>query len=136
MVITCVDSRVCPCNILGFEPGQAFMVRNVAKLVPSFEKGPTETNVAIEFAVNTLQVENIFVIGHSNCAGIQALMSMKNNSSRWAFNRFPWIHRRSFEAALECPSGTNAFGYIEVYDNRLLLIGTNRLQSTDIGFDS
>ncbi|XP_065881965.1 beta carbonic anhydrase 5, chloroplastic-like isoform X3 [Euphorbia lathyris] len=118
MVITCVDSRVCPCNILGFEPGQAFMVRNVAKLVPSFE------------------VENIFVIGHSNCAGIQALMSMKNNSSRWAFNRFPWIHRRSFEAALECPSGTNAFGYIEVYDNRLLLIGTNRLQSTDIGFDS
>ncbi|XP_065881966.1 beta carbonic anhydrase 5, chloroplastic-like isoform X4 [Euphorbia lathyris] len=112
------------------------MVRNVAKLVPSFEKGPTETNVAIEFAVNTLQVENIFVIGHSNCAGIQALMSMKNNSSRWAFNRFPWIHRRSFEAALECPSGTNAFGYIEVYDNRLLLIGTNRLQSTDIGFDS
>ncbi|XP_065881086.1 beta carbonic anhydrase 5, chloroplastic-like isoform X4 [Euphorbia lathyris] len=81
MVIACVDSRVCPCNILGFEPGEAFMVRNVANLVPSFEKGPTETNAALEFAVNTLQVENIFVIGHSNCAGIQALMSMKNNSS-------------------------------------------------------
>ncbi|XP_065881083.1 beta carbonic anhydrase 5, chloroplastic-like isoform X2 [Euphorbia lathyris] len=76
MVIACVDSRVCPCNILGFEPGEAFMVRNVANLVPSFEKGPTETNAALEFAV-----ENIFVIGHSNCAGIQALMSMKNNSS-------------------------------------------------------
>ncbi|WCJ24731.1 Carbonic anhydrase [Euphorbia peplus] len=83
MVIACVDSRVCPSNILGFQPGEAFMVRNVANLVPSFENGPTETNAALEFAVNTLQVENIFVIGHSNCAGIQALMSMeeKNKSS-------------------------------------------------------
>ncbi|XP_050214883.1 beta carbonic anhydrase 5, chloroplastic-like isoform X2 [Mercurialis annua] len=77
------DSRVCPSNVLGFEPGEAFMIRNVANIVPPIENGPTETNAALEFAVNTLEVENIFVIGHSNCAGIQALMSMPddNNSS-------------------------------------------------------
>ncbi|KAF2299784.1 hypothetical protein GH714_003337 [Hevea brasiliensis] len=81
MVIACVDSRVCPSNVVGFKPGEAFMVRNVANIVPPLENGPTETNAALEFAVNTLEVENIFVIGHSNCAGIEALMSMQDESS-------------------------------------------------------
>ncbi|KAK4776601.1 hypothetical protein SAY86_005289 [Trapa natans] len=80
MVIACADSRVCPSVILGFQPGEAFMIRNVANLVPPFEHGPSETNAALEFAVNTLQVENILVIGHSCCGGIQALMSMQNVS--------------------------------------------------------
>ncbi|KDP41472.1 hypothetical protein JCGZ_15879 [Jatropha curcas] len=81
MVIACVDSRVCPSNILGFQPGEAFTVRNVANIVPPLENGPTETNAALEFAVNTLEVENIFVIGHSNCAGIQALMSTQDEKN-------------------------------------------------------
>eukprot|EP00258_Populus_trichocarpa_P040058 XP_024456077.1 beta carbonic anhydrase 5, chloroplastic isoform X3 [Populus trichocarpa] len=73
MVIACVDSRVCPSNILGFQPGEAFMVRNVANLVPP------------------LEVQNIFVIGHSCCAGIQTLMTMQDdeNSSfteKWVAN--------------------------------------------------
>ncbi|GLU16090.1 hypothetical protein SLE2022_325400 [Rubroshorea leprosula] len=79
MVIACVDSRVCPSNILGFQPGEAFMVRNVANLVPSLESGPSETNAALEFAVNTLEVENILIIGHSCCAGIQALMNLQDD---------------------------------------------------------
>ncbi|KAK9930294.1 hypothetical protein M0R45_027333 [Rubus argutus] len=79
MVIGCADSRVCPSNILGFQPGEAFMIRNIANLVPPFENGASETNAAIEFAVNTLEVENIFVIGHSSCAGIETLMKMKDD---------------------------------------------------------
>ncbi|KAJ4845933.1 hypothetical protein Tsubulata_008419 [Turnera subulata] len=91
MVIACVDSRVCPSNILGFQPGEAFMVRNVANLVPPLENGPTETNAALEFAVNTLQVEHIFVVGHSSCAGIQALMNKQENDNssyvqKWVAN--------------------------------------------------
>ncbi|KAF5946487.1 hypothetical protein HYC85_016715 [Camellia sinensis] len=58
MVIVCADSRVCPSYILGFQPGEAFVVRNVANLVPPFENGPTETNVALEFAVNSLEVND------------------------------------------------------------------------------
>ncbi|KAA0065088.1 hypothetical protein IC582_006359 [Cucumis melo] len=85
MVISCVDSRVCPSNILGFQPGEAFMVRNVANIVPPWENGPTETNAALEFAVNTLEVENILVIGHSSCAGIQSLMSMQDNATDSSF---------------------------------------------------
>lgn len=45
------------------------------------------------------------------------------------------IHHRSLEAALECPPGADAFGYIDVYDNRLLLFGTGRVQSTDMCFN-
>ncbi|KAL6268953.1 hypothetical protein ACE6H2_025864 [Prunus campanulata] len=73
------DSRVCPSNILGFQPGEAFMIRNVANLVPPFENGASETNAALEFAVNTLEVKNILVIGHSSCAGIETLMRMQDD---------------------------------------------------------
>ncbi|THG14346.1 hypothetical protein TEA_018900 [Camellia sinensis var. sinensis] len=55
MVIACGDSRVCLSYILGFQPREAFVVRNVANLVPPFENGPTETNAALEFAVNSLE---------------------------------------------------------------------------------
>ncbi|XP_022768441.1 beta carbonic anhydrase 5, chloroplastic-like isoform X2 [Durio zibethinus] len=79
MVIACADSRVCPSTILGFRPGEAFMIRNVANLVPPVESGPSETNAALEFAVKTLEVENILIIGHSCCGGIQTLMSMRDN---------------------------------------------------------
>ncbi|XP_065634136.1 beta carbonic anhydrase 5, chloroplastic isoform X2 [Quercus suber] len=85
MVIACADSRVCPSNILGFQPGEAFMIRNVANLVPPLEHGPSETNAALEFAVNTLEVENILVIGHSSCGGIQALMSMQDDVDARSF---------------------------------------------------
>ncbi|GAY58844.1 hypothetical protein CUMW_189910 [Citrus unshiu] len=78
MVIACADSRVCPSNILGFQPGEAFIVRNVANMVPPCESGPSETNAALEFAVNSVKVENILVIGHSRCGGIHALMSMQD----------------------------------------------------------
>ncbi|XP_015885978.3 beta carbonic anhydrase 5, chloroplastic isoform X1 [Ziziphus jujuba] len=81
MVIACADSRVCPSNILGFQPGEAFIIRNVANLVPPLENGPSETNAALEFAVNTLQVENILVIGHSRCGGIETLMSMQDDDN-------------------------------------------------------
>lgn len=92
MVIGCADSRVCPSNILGFQPGDAFMIRNIANLVPMMKNGPSECNAALQFAVTTLQVENILVIGHSSCAGIEALMNMpedvesRNLIHKWVAN--------------------------------------------------
>lgn len=80
MVIACADSRVCPSNILGFQPGEVFMIRNIANLVPMMKNGPSECNAALQFAVTTLQVENILVIGHSSCAGIEALMKMQEDT--------------------------------------------------------
>ncbi|KAF8046459.1 hypothetical protein N665_3675s0006 [Sinapis alba] len=85
LVIACADSRVCPSAVLGFQPGEAFTVRNIANLVPSYESGPTETKAALEFSVNTLNVENILVIGHSRCGGIQALMGMQGEGDSRSF---------------------------------------------------
>ncbi|CAF2031681.1 unnamed protein product [Brassica napus] len=85
LVIACADSRVCPSAVLGFQPGEAFTVRNIANLVPSYESGPTETKAALQFSVNTLEVENILVIGHSRCGGIQALMSMEGEGDSRSF---------------------------------------------------
>nr|AQQ74312.1 beta-carbonic anhydrase 2a [Neurachne munroi] len=90
MVVACADSRVCPTSILGFQPGEAFTVRNIANLVPPYEHGGSETSAGLEFAVNSLQVQNVLVVGHSRCGGIQALMSMKDDSSSGSFIK-KWV---------------------------------------------
>ncbi|XVF67275.1 hypothetical protein PTKIN_Ptkin10aG0107600 [Pterospermum kingtungense] len=66
------------------------MVRNVANMVPTYESGPSETNAALEFAVNSLQVENILIIGHIWCGGIRALMSMQDEVDSSGFIR-SWV---------------------------------------------
>lgn len=73
-VVACVDSRVCPTKILGLQPGEALTVRNIANLVPPYEHGPSETTSALEFAGTFPLINDILVIGHSKCGGINALM--------------------------------------------------------------
>jgi carbonic anhydrase len=77
MVIACCDSRVDPAILTGAEPGEMFVVRNVANLVPPYEPGGNFASVpaALEFAVLSLEVEHIIVLGHAQCGGIKALMS-------------------------------------------------------------
>lgn len=77
LIIGCSDSRVDPALLLQARPGDIFVVRNVANLVPPYEVGGGFHGVssAIEFAVNYLKVENIVVLGHEHCGGIHALWS-------------------------------------------------------------
>lgn len=78
LIIGCSDSRVDPALISSASPGEIFVVRNVANLVPPFESaniGFHGVSAAIEFAVVNLKVENIIVLGHRQCGGIRALMS-------------------------------------------------------------
>ncbi|CAN6465789.1 unnamed protein product [Victoria cruziana] len=109
MVIACADSRVCPTKILGIQPGEAFTIRNVANLVPAFESGPSETNAALEFAVNTLEVGNIFVVGHSRCGGIRALMSMQNEVNPSGFLENWVINGRHARSAAKVHSASLGF---------------------------
>lgn len=76
LIIACSDSRVDPAIILDADPGDIFVVRNVANLVPPFEtnSGHHGTSSAIEFAVRNLSVRHVIVFGHSACAGIGALL--------------------------------------------------------------
>ncbi|XP_024466559.1 carbonic anhydrase 2 isoform X2 [Populus trichocarpa] len=82
MVFACSDSRVCPSHILNFQPGEAFMIRNIANMVPPYDKTKySGVGAAIEYAVLHLKVENIVVIGHSCCGGIKGLMSIPDDGS-------------------------------------------------------
>ncbi len=80
-MISCCDSRVDPGILFDVEPGDLFVIRNVANLVPPFEtRGDYHgTSAALEFAVTSLQVKQVVVLGHANCGGIRALMD--NDSS-------------------------------------------------------
>jgi carbonic anhydrase len=77
MVIACSDSRVDPTQIFDTNPGEVFVVRNVAALVPPFETTPGRHGVsaALEFAVQFLKVEEILVMGHGLCGGCAAALS-------------------------------------------------------------
>ena len=74
MVISCCDSRVSPEVIFDASPGELFVVRNVANLVPPYETGGEYhgTSAALEFAVQALRVKDIVVLGHARCGGIRA----------------------------------------------------------------
>lgn len=76
MVIACSDSRVDPAIILGLKVGDAFVVRNIANLVPAWEPkcGNPSVASALEYAVKHLHVEHIVVVGHRKCGGIEALV--------------------------------------------------------------
>jgi carbonic anhydrase len=77
MVIACSDSRVDPTQIFDASPGEMFVVRNIANLVPPFELGGGRHGVsaALEFAVTQLEVGEIVVMGHGACGGVHAALS-------------------------------------------------------------
>jgi carbonic anhydrase len=76
LVIACSDSRVDPTRVFDTEPGQMFVVRNVANLVPPHDPDNHQhsTSAAIEYAVRILKVHHIVVLGHGRCGGIQAAL--------------------------------------------------------------
>jgi carbonic anhydrase len=77
MIIACSDSRVDPSQIFDVDPGEIFVVRNVAALVPPFETTPGHHGVsaALEFAVQVLKVEEVMVMGHGLCGGCKAALT-------------------------------------------------------------
>ena len=77
MVIACSDSRVDPAQIFDVDPGEIFVLRNVAAMVPPFETTPGHHGVsaALEFAVQFLQVREIVVMGHGLCGGCHAALT-------------------------------------------------------------
>jgi carbonic anhydrase len=79
MVIACSDSRVDPAQIFDVDPGEIFVLRNVAAMVPPFETTPGHHGVsaALEFAVQFLKVKQIVVLGHGMCGGCRAALTQE-----------------------------------------------------------
>jgi carbonic anhydrase len=79
LIISCSDSRVDPAQIFDVDPGEIFVVRNVAALVPPFETTPGLHGVsaALEYAVQVLKVKEIVVMGHGMCGGCRAALTQE-----------------------------------------------------------
>ena len=104
MVIACSDSRVNPSIIAKAEPGELFIVRNVANLVPPYEPDGQYhgTSAALEFAVRDLKVEHIIILGHSHCGGIQCLCDgHENGGDREFIDRWVSIVGQARDDSLE-----------------------------------
>jgi len=108
MVLACSDSRVDPSIIFDAQPGQMFVVRNVANLAPPFETshGYHGVSAALEFAVTQLEVEELLVLGHGSCGGCAAALTGQFDDADHGEGHFiaTWVDmlkdaRRSVRAA-------------------------------------
>jgi carbonic anhydrase len=79
LVIACADSRTDPALVFDADPGEIFVVRNIAAMVPPFETSPGHHGVsaALEFAVQVLKVREIVVMGHGMCGGCKAALTQE-----------------------------------------------------------
>ena len=90
MIVSCCDSRVDPALILHCDPGDLFVARNVANIIPPYEKDDAHhgTSAALEFGVCFLKVKHLILLGHSQCGGIQALLNSDSNKTDFITN---WV---------------------------------------------
>lgn len=113
MVISCCDSRVHVTSIFGADEGEFFIHRNIANLVPPYKADgePHGTSAAVEYAVNTLGVAHIVVLGHSNCGGVKGCHDMCSGTApqldeKTSFvGRWMDILRPGFQRVAALPKG-------------------------------
>ncbi len=93
LVIACSDSRVDPALLFDQDPGELFVVRNVANVVPPYEPDPGYhgTSAALEFAISRLGMSDIIVLGHAHCGGIEALIEMADGEPAMGEFIGPWM---------------------------------------------
>ena len=102
MIVACSDSRVDPQTIFGAVPGEMFVLRNVAALVPPYQpdaQGYHGTSAAIEFGVRVLKVARLVVLGHAQCGGVRAMAYGAPPQARDFVAAWVDIGRPAFEAA-------------------------------------
>jgi len=102
LLIGCSDSRVDPAIIFDAQPGEMFVLRNVANLIPPFAPDSSHhgTSAAVEFAVRGLKVEHIVVLGHARCGGVRALIEGNSNDNTDFIHSWMQIARSARDRAL------------------------------------
>lgn len=103
MIIACSDSRADPQMIFDAAPGELFVVRNVANLVPPYNPDSAYhgTSAAIEFGVKALKVEDVIVLGHALCGGVRALLEGGSGEETDFINPWMTIAATARERAIE-----------------------------------
>ncbi|MBO1074758.1 carbonic anhydrase [Roseomonas marmotae] len=104
LVISCSDSRVDPAMVFGAGPGELFIIRNVANLVPPYSPDGDHhgTSAGLEFAVRVLEVPRIIVLGHAMCGGVHALLNGFPESARDFVAPWMRIANEARSRALAC----------------------------------
>jgi carbonic anhydrase len=107
-MIACCDSRVDPAIVFDCDPGDLFVIRNVANLVPPYERAGSYhgTSAAIEFAVAVLGVRHVVVLGHARCGGISALLAdaLADTADLPFVSAWMGLARPALAAALAAPA--------------------------------
>ncbi|MEM7747961.1 MAG: carbonic anhydrase [Pseudomonadota bacterium] len=153
MIIACCDSRAAPETIFNTAPGEIFVVRNVANLVPPYKPDGEyhSTSAALEFAVQALKVSNIVVMGHGRCGGISAALDPATEPlspgdfiGRWmdlltpaaeAVNANDWMTSTERQTALERISIRHSVDNLRTFPCVHILEGKDRLKLHGAWFD-
>ncbi len=106
LVIACSDSRTDPQMVFNARPGELFVVRNVANIVPPYgpDDQPHGVSSAIEFAVRSLQVRDIVVLGHAMCGGVKALLEGLPDEASDFVGRWVQVAEPARQRAMAAPS--------------------------------
>ncbi len=153
MVIACCDSRAAPEIIFNALPGEIFVLRNVANIVPPYQPDGEHhsTSAALEFAVQSLKVKNIVVLGHGRCGGIRAALdpaveplSPGDFIGTWmellapaaeAISGNKWLTDSERQTALERISIRHSIENLRTFPCVSILEGRDRLQLHGMWFD-
>lgn len=105
MIVACSDSRADPQMIFDAAPGELFVVRNVANLVPPYNPDSAYhgTSAAIEFGVKALKVEDVIILGHALCGGVRALLEGEPGEATDFVNPWMAIAATARERAIKAP---------------------------------
>jgi len=133
-MITCCDSRVDPTIITSSKPGDLFVIRNVANLVPPYVEKTNSwhgTSAALQFAVCNLEVEHIIVLGHANCGGIRSLFDPNGGTSEESGFIGSWMRvaDRAREQVLADPSLETQEEKISACEQRSIQVSLENLRT-------
>lgn len=133
LMVACCDSRVDPAILTDCDPGDIFMVRNVANLVPPCEEDKHHhgTSSAIEYAVTVLKVESIIVMGHANCGGIKGLWESEDLNDSHFIHRWVSIAQEAKEWVKVNHADDSELAQLKACEQRAILVSLQNL----MGFD-
>lgn len=133
MIIACADSRVDPATIFNAGPGELFVIRNVANVVPGYAPDGRAHGVsaALEFAVKVLRVSNIVVMGHAQCGGIKALLMDEKNTDGIGEFVAPWManSREILDRVMTHSAGQDMATILEQMEEENIRLGLANLMS-------
>ena len=131
MVIACCDSRAAPETIFDASAGELFVVRNVANLVPPYAPDASRhsTSAALEFAVHSIGVQHIVVMGHGRCGGVAAAITDMAPLSRGDFIGKWMADMKDVVASVPCAEGCNELDHRRAVEQASVVHSLENLRS-------